>query len=189
VKVLGIWKIFFKKVLTKLKKYGIIYMNLKKEGFKMKKVKMICFDMDGTIADLYGVPNWLQGLRSFNPTPYEQAEPMWDMEELNKVLEMLQAQGIEIRVISWLSKDSNRRYNEQVRQAKRNWLKKQNFVCNNVHLVKYGTTKANCIRKYLAENELAILIDDNEQVRNGWNLGTTINPTEENIIEILKSLI
>jgi hypothetical protein len=155
----------------------------------MKKVKMICFDMDGTIADLYGVPNWLQGLRAFDPSPYQQAEPMWDMEELNKVLEMLQAQGIEIRVISWLSKDSNRRYNEQVRQAKRNWLKKQNFVCNNVHLVKYGTTKANCIRKYLAENELAILIDDNEQVRNGWNLGTTINPTEENIIEILKSLI
>jgi hypothetical protein len=45
------------------------------------------------------------------------------------------------------------------------------------------------VRKYLAENELAILVDDNDQVRSGWNLGTTINPTEENIIEILKSLI
>ena len=155
----------------------------------MKKVKMICFDMDGTIADLYGVPNWLQGLRSFNPTPYEQAEPMWDMEELNAVLKMLQTQGIEIRIISWLSKETNRRYDEQVRQAKRNWLKNQNFVYNNVHLVKYGTTKANCIRKYLAENELAILIDDNEQVRNGWTLGETIDPTKDNIIEILKTLL
>ena len=111
------------------------------------------------------------------------------MEELNKVLEMLQARGIEIRIISWLSKETNRRYDEQVRQAKRNWLKNQNFVCDNIHLVKYGTIKANCIRKYLAENELAILIDDNEQVRNGWSLGETIDPTKDNIIEILKTLL
>ena len=43
--------------------------------------------------------------------------------------------------------------------------------------------------KYLAENELAILIDDNEQVRNGWSLGETIDPTKDNIIEILKALL
>lgn len=155
----------------------------------MAKVKMICFDMDGTIADLYGVPNWFQGLRSFNPAPYEQAEPIWDMEELNKVLKMLQAQGIKIHIISWLSKETNCRYDEQVRQVKRNWLKNQNFVCDNIHLVKYGTTKANCVRKYLAEDELAILIDDNKQVRSGWSLGGTINPTKDNIIEALKTLL
>jgi hypothetical protein len=55
--------------------------------------------------------------------------------------------------------------------------------------VKYGTTKASCVRKYLAENEYAILVDDNDQVRNGWSLGDTINPTTENIVEILKALI
>lgn len=30
-------------------------------------MKAIYFDMDGTIANLYGVPNWLEGLRNFDP--------------------------------------------------------------------------------------------------------------------------
>mgnify|MGYP003560240319 CR=1 FL=1 len=30
----------------------------------MAKVKMVCFDMDGTIADLYGVDNWLEYLEN-----------------------------------------------------------------------------------------------------------------------------
>ena len=29
--------------------------------------KMICFDMDGTIADLYSVDGWLDYLRAENP--------------------------------------------------------------------------------------------------------------------------
>jgi hypothetical protein len=63
------------------------------------------------------------------------------------------------------------------------------MICDHIHLVKYGTTKASCVRRYLAENEYAILVDDNDQVRNGWSLGDTINPTTENIVEILKALI
>ena len=30
---------------------------------------IICFDMDGTIADLYGYPNWLKLLRKEDPWP------------------------------------------------------------------------------------------------------------------------
>ena len=41
---------------------------------------IICFDMDGTIADLYAVNNWQNMLRAYDPTPYATAEPMWDME-------------------------------------------------------------------------------------------------------------
>lgn len=155
----------------------------------MKEIKMICFDMDGTIADLYGVPNWLQGLREFDPRPYQEAPPIWDMQQLNMVLQQLQVQGIEIRVISWLSMESTPEYDRLVRQAKIEWLQAQGMKCDHIHLVKYGTTKANCVRRYLAEEETAILIDDNDQVRSGWNLGDTINPTTENIIEILKALL
>lgn len=32
-------------------------------------MKMICFDMDGTIADLYAVPNWLDKLRAEDASP------------------------------------------------------------------------------------------------------------------------
>ena len=36
----------------------------------------IWLDMDGTIADLYAVENWLPMLQAHNPTPYEQAKPL-----------------------------------------------------------------------------------------------------------------
>lgn len=155
----------------------------------MAKVRMICFDMDGTIADLYGVQGWLEDLRNENTRPYEQAEPMWNMQELAKVLENLQNQGVEIRVITWLSKDSSEEYKEKTRQAKIEWLEKVGFPYDKFHGVAYGTTKANAIRKYLEQEELAILIDDNAKVRQGWKMGNTINPTTENIIDILKALL
>ena len=68
-------------------------------------LKMICFDMDGTIADLYRVPNWLARLRQFDPTPYQVAEPMWNMDELALVLMQLQAKGVQICITTWLSKN------------------------------------------------------------------------------------
>lgn len=153
------------------------------------KVKMVCFDMDGTIADLYGVNGWLEMLRAYNPAPYVEAKPMWDMAELANTLMALQEVGIEIRIITWLAKDSNAEYNEAVRVAKREWLAECGFPYDNFHGVAYGATKADSVRKYLAEDETAILIDDNDKVRRGWHLGDTINPTEEDIIEILKGLL
>ena len=41
--------------------------------------KTLVFDMDGTIADLYGVENWLPMLRAEDPLPYEIAEPIYNM--------------------------------------------------------------------------------------------------------------
>ena len=150
---------------------------------------MVCFDMDGTIANLYGVQGWLEMLREENARPYEVAEPMWNMVELNKVLGELQNQGVEIRVITWLSMNSSEDYKEKTRQAKLQWLENQGFPFNNFHGVAYGTTKANAIRKYLELGEQAILIDDNAKVRQGWNMGATIDPTTENIIDIHKALL
>ena len=151
--------------------------------------KMICFDMDGTIANLYGVQGWLEMLENENPKPYEIAEPMWNMVELATTLKMLQVKGYEVRVITWLAKDSTEDYKEKTRQAKLEWLEKYGFPYDKFHGVAYGTTKANCIRKYLEINEQAILIDDNDKIRQGWTVGKTINPTNENIIEILKALL
>ena len=133
--------------------------------------KTLVFDMDGTLADLYKVENWLEDLRSFNPRPYIVAEPMYDMDLLNALLNELKSSGWKIVVTSWLSKESTRAYDKEVRKAKREWLEKNNFPFDEIHLVKYGTTKANCTRKL---GGYQILVDDNEQVRNGWNLGSTI---------------
>ena len=155
----------------------------------MENVKMICFDMDGTIADLYGVENWLDMLRAFDPTPYEIAEPMWDMAELADLLRQAQTIGIEIRIITWLSKESTTEYDNAVRVAKRNWLAEQGFPFDHFHGVRYGATKADSIRRYLGEGETAILIDDNAKVRQGWTMGDTIDPTTCDLVEILKGLL
>ena len=154
-----------------------------------KKVKMICFDMDGTIADLYAVLGWLAMLRAFDPTPYLVAQPMWDMAEMANLLRQLQASGIEIRIITWLSKDSSPEYDKAVREAKRQWLMEQGFPFDHFHGVAYGATKADSVRKYLREDETAILFDDNAKVRQDWHLGEAIDPTTTDILEVLKNLL
>lgn len=147
--------------------------------------KMLVFDMDGTIADLYGVDNWLEDLRSGNPRPYEVAKPLYDMEVLNTLLDIFKAQGWRIVVTTWLAKGATADYDRLVREAKLAWLEKYNFPYDEIHLVKYGTTKANCTRKL---GGFQVLVDDNEQVRNGWHLGDTIN-ANENILEKLVELL
>lgn len=154
-----------------------------------KRVKMICFDMDGTIADLYGVDNWLTDLENHNAKPYEVAKPLHDMTALTALLEQATAKGIEIRVITWLAKGADRKYKKETRVAKREWLKAQGFATTKTHCIQYGTTKANCIRNELKTNQTAILIDDNAKVRRGWTLGGTIDPTAENFLEKLAKII
>ena len=69
----------------------------------MAKVKMVCFDMDGTVADLYGVPGWVEMLRAYDPAPYLLSKPMLDMARLVELLIKCQEAGIEVRLITWLS--------------------------------------------------------------------------------------
>lgn len=147
----------------------------------------IIWDMDGTIADLYNVPNWLQKVRTYDVTPYAEAAPMWDMVRLARAVEQLQKRGIEICICSWLSKASTREYDKQVRAAKRQWLKDFNFPYDEIHLVKYGTPKY----RYRSIQEQTILIDDNKEVRASFEQFencTTVDPTQTNIIEYLENL-
>lgn len=157
----------------------------------MDKLKMICFDMDGTIADLYGVPNWLEKLRAYDASPYLTAKPMCDMEELAFLLDVARYRGIEVRIISWLSKETTKEYDELVRIAKQAWLEAMGLPIDHFHGVAYGATKADSIRRYLdtSKGETAILFDDNEKVRNGWHMGEAIDPAEQDICEVLKNIL
>ena len=147
--------------------------------------KTLVFDMDGTIANLYGVNDWLEMLRAEDPTPYIIAEPMYNVNILNFILNQLKADGWKIVVTTWLAKGSIKHYDTLVREAKLAWLEEHNFPFDEVHMVKYGTTKANCTRKL---GGFQILVDDNETVRKGWTLGATID-ANENILEILEKLL
>ena len=147
--------------------------------------KVLVFDMDGTIADLYGVEGWLDDLRNYNTRPYEIAKPLYDTDTLNEILDILRGMGWKVVVTTWLAKESTKAYDNAVRKAKIEWLKKYNFPYDEIHLVKYGTTKANCTRKL---GGFQVLIDDNEQVRKGWKLGATIN-AKNNILGNLVDLV
>lgn len=152
-------------------------------------LKMVCFDMDGTIADLYKVKGWLKALREFNPLPYRVAEPMWDMDELALLLMEFQKMGVQVNIITWLSKESTPTYDRQVRNAKIDWLRHYDFPFDHFYGVDYGVRKSDVIRQWLGENETAILIDDNAEVRKDWDVGETIDPTTCNIVEVLKNLL
>lgn len=147
--------------------------------------KTLVFDMDGTIADLYGVEDWLNDLRAENPRPYTEAKPFYNMLVLNEILKAFKEIGWRIVVTTWLAKDSTKAYDALVREAKIEWLERYDFPYDEIHLVKYGTTKANCTRRI---GGFQVLVDDNEQVRKGWNLGATID-ANENIIEALLELL
>ena len=141
----------------------------------------IWFDMDGTIADLYGVENWLPMLRASDPAPYMLAKPLVRLSALARVLNRLQAEGYEIGVISWLSKTGTPRYNAEVTAAKYAWLAKHlpSVDFDEIHIVPYGTPK----QIFAKPND--ILFDDEERNRNDWT-GTAFDVN--NIMGVLKSL-
>jgi hypothetical protein len=144
--------------------------------------KAIYFDMDGTIADLYAVENWLPKLRSADASPYEDAIPMVKMNLLARLLNRLQKEGYTIGIVSWLAKNSDDEYDEKVTRAKKTWLETHlaSVHFDEIHIVKYGTPK-----QTIVDNPLGILFDDEAPNREKW-LGTAHDV--DNIIEVLKSL-
>ena len=147
--------------------------------------KMLVFDMDGTIANLYAVEGWLKDLQSGNSRPYAEAEPMYDMDEMRDILKELQNKGWKVAITTWLAMNATEEYNQAVTKVKKEWLKKYDFPYDEIHCVKYGTTKANCTRK---KADFQILFDDNKKIRDGWTLGTTVNANYD-IMKFLKALV
>ena len=150
--------------------------------------KIIAFDMDGTIADLYADPFWLPKLRSYDPTPYANAKPLVDMTLLSKYLQLCQEQGWEIYVISWLSKESTPAYDKAVIEAKMAWLQEHlpTVHFNAVHLVSYGTPKSLLI----PPSAKAILFDDEyKNLTEFINSGKGSGIYPQYIFEILEGII
>ena len=147
--------------------------------------KALVFDMDGTLNDFYGVSGWLEDLQNENVRPYVMANPKVDIITLNGILEVFRNIGWKIIVTSWLAKNSSEDFKEVTRQVKKDWLKRYEIPYDEIHLVAYGTTKANCSRD---KADYQILIDDNEEIRKGWSLGDTINANED-IIKALSDIL
>ena len=142
----------------------------------------INFDMDGTIADLYGVDNWLEMLIAEDAFPYETAEPLLRLSVLARRLNNLQKNGYNLAIISWLSKSGTDEYNAEVDAVKRKWLAKHlpSVKWDAIHIVPYGTPKQD-----FCGNPLDILFDDEARNRENWTgRAYDVNNIMEILIEI-----
>ena len=141
--------------------------------------KAINFDMDGTIADFYGVENWLSYLVNRDPYPYAVAKPLVNMSVLARYLNRLQRNGYEINIISWLAKNSTAEFDEKVTETKKKWLKKHLSSVNwdKITIVPYGIDKSTLGN--------GILFDDEEPNRNMWGEGAY---DANNILSVLKAI-
>ena len=144
--------------------------------------RAIYFDMDGTIADLYGYTDWLKELRAASCKPYAGAAPLLRLQLLARLLNELQKDGWHIGIVSWLSKNSTEEYDNAVTETKKKWLKKhlRSVHWDEIKIVPYGTPKETIVDK-----PKGILFDDEEKNRIHW-IGTAYDETM--IIETLKAI-
>lgn len=123
----------------------------------------IWLDMDGTIADLYGVDGWLEMLRAYDATPYEVARPLVNMNTLARLLNNRQRRGYRIGIISALSKSSTPEYDEAVKNAKLGWLRAHlaSVRFDEIRFIKYTDCKneANEANDILVDDEVRHLTE------------------------------
>lgn len=146
---------------------------------------IFCFDMDGTIADFYGVEGWLDALRSFSARPYAEAAPLMNFSALARQLNAAQRKGAKLVIISWCSKTSTPEFDMVVEIIKRRWLAEHlpSVHWDEIKVVPYGTNKAEVCG---VDGENFFLFDDEEHNRKEWEEldGLAFNPSD--ITEILK---
>lgn len=150
----------------------------------MKDTKVLVFDMDGTIADFYGVDGWFESILAQDVKPYAQAKPLVDMDVLNTVLEALKGFGWVIAVTSWLAKTSTNEYDARVKEAKIDWLTRYGFPVDVLNIVPYGTDKSSVTADL---GGVQILFDDEEPNLKAWRNGSAVN-AKTDIIKFLLML-
>lgn len=141
----------------------------------------IWFDMDGTIADLYGVENWLPMLEAHDETPYAVAKGIVNLALLARLMNKAQRNGYEICVVSALAKGSTPDYDERVINAKKAWLGRhlKSVQFDEIRFVPYW------YEKNRVNTGTDILFDDEERHLTAWT-GTAINA--KMMIETLKEI-
>ena len=142
----------------------------------------IWFDMDGTIADLYGVDGWLEMLIAQDETPYAVAKPIVNLSLLARLMNKVQKLGYEICIVSALAKDSNAEYDARVMKAKLTWL--------SVHLKSVKFDEIKFVPYWFVKNEVNtgsdVLFDDESRHLEKWT-GEAVHASK--MIETLKLMV
>lgn len=150
------------------------------------KRKWIWLDMDGTIADLYSVKGWREDLSNFSARPYAKAKSLYNDLDLLAILARLKAEGYNIGIISWGSRDCDLDFLKEITETKKAWLENRGYdlILDALLVVQYGTCKAKICQRY----GWGVLVDDEKRNLDAWDLGRTIN-AQFDILSQLEALI
>ena len=130
----------------------------------MKQV--IYLDMDGTIADLYGIKNWLDNLINEVEGLFLNCEPLITEAEL---LKFFPSETYELRICSMTPLNATEKYCQVVINEKNQWLDKHFPSITHRVYMEYGNDKN------LQNSVNHILIDDNETIRQTFK-GLALEP-------------
>lgn len=124
--------------------------------------KLVYFDMDGTIADLYGVTNCFKRLDALDANVYLEAKPI---DKYINMLKEFKHMGYKVIILSCLGMISDPIFDKNTIHNKNIWLDKyvgkeyideRMFIPNTKHKESY-------IKDY------GILVDDDIRVLCNWN--------------------
>ena len=134
----------------------------------MAKKITVYLDMDGTIADLYGIANWLDRLHNEDETIFTECAPLITEKEL---LKRFPAEKYEIKILSMTPLGATDEYCENVANQKSAWLDRYFPTLTKRIYKKYGHNKN------LKGSASAILVDDSAPIRATFR-GTALNPAD-----------
>lgn len=133
----------------------------------MKKTR-VYLDMDGTIANLYGIEGWLDRLRNEDEKIFLECTPLISE---SKLLRTFPKEKYEIIILSMTPLGATSKYCENVAKQKDEWLDKYFPGITKRIYKRYGHNKN------LKNSKNAILVDDSEPIRESFR-GLAINPAE-----------
>ena len=126
----------------------------------------VYLDMDGTIADLYNFPKWLEYIEQERENLFKRLRPMIRREQLH---EMFPSTEYKITILSMTPMGASVEYCAKVIEEKNEWLDRHFPEITSRIYLPYS------LDKNLKNSENAILIDDNAHIRHNWK-GIAINP-------------
>lgn len=129
------------------------------------KSTVIYFDMDGTLADFYGQPDWLDKLRTETEGAFIDCKPLFDESRFFSVVSRLLAVGVRFGVITWLPMQASPEYEKICTAEKIDWCKQFLPFISEFSAQSYGIPKQYAIKKHAFTE---ILIDDNLEVCETW---------------------
>ena len=151
-------------------------------------MKNVYFDMDGTIYDLYNLPDWLAKLRN-EISPFLDTESLVDIKTMAHLINVLRIQGNTFGVITWLPRDASEYFEELCAQDKAEILDRDfgTDAFDTFEAIKFGTPKHTTVGRPLTRED--VLIDDNWEILSEWTEADGTGVHASKLITYLYSIL